>query len=235
MSEDKLADAYDPALTPPETSQEAYSMLDDLSISDEQISEMKVLGLHKPLSVSWGRWMGPKDIKQRHEFIIHLAALGRTNRQIARELGMTDSRLTIIMQTPIIKKAIKDKITEYFGNDARQYIKSLATKGFEVLDEVLTNPIHKTNDKLRAAEYVLDQTVGRANQTVEVKGSLLSELMIKLEREPVEKDATNSVPAEVAEATIPKLVAAPKDDVDNFVDTLEILDSVVGKREPENA
>lgn len=199
---------------------ESFEQLTDETITNEIIDEMKLLGLPKPAQVSWPRWMGPRDIKQRHEHIIHLCALGMTNRQIAKELDVNEARLSIIINTPNIKEAIKAKRREYFTDDAKAYIKSLAQKSFEVVDEILVNPGERSNVRLDAAKYILDQTVGKAQQNLKVEGSLIGEMIHKMDE--MLKDATP--------ATSTNLLDKPVDPMDNFIDDLIPEDVVIGKR-----
>lgn len=206
-----------------------YALLTDETITDAQINELKALGIDKPPQVGWPRWMGPKDVKQRHEWIIHLAAMGKTNRQIAREVGMTDSRISLIINTPAVKQAIQLKIKEYFGEDAKAYIKTLAHKGFEVIEGILVDQTEKGTTRLDAAKYVVDHTIGKAQQTVTVQGSLLSELMIKLDS-GARDVSTDLLVSELLPSTEIKPVAPPRDAMDNFVDSLDLEEVVIGKR-----
>lgn len=211
-----------------------YATLTDTTITDEQISDLKALGIAKPPLVNWPRWMGPKDIKQKHELIIHLAASGKTNRQIARDpaIQMDDSRISIIINTPHIKEAIRNKIREYYGDDARAKFRSLADKSFEVFDSILSNPGERANVRLSAAEYIADQTIGKSQQTITLGGNLLIDLITKLDQTPSTEPTTTLASGDYK--TLPPVpvipIAPPRDEVDNFVDTLELEEITIGKR-----
>src|ERR1051326_1691148 len=168
-----------------------YAGLTDETITQDHINEMKLLGLCKPEGVSWPRWMGPRDINHRHEHIIHLAAMGHTNNQIAKEMKMNVPRISIILNTPVIKEAILKKREEYYGNDAKQIFKTLMHKAFQVLEDTLNSSTANEKTKLEAAKYALDQISGKATQSVQVTGNVLHEIISKLDQR--EREANQDV------------------------------------------
>ncbi len=182
----------------------------------EVIEEMKELGMSKPPDCPWGLWVGPKELSHRHKFIANLAASGMRNGDIAEELNMTDSRISIILDNPSMKIEIARIREKMFGSNNRRRLEMLMPKALNVAEEVLTGEQHMMKHKIDMAKYVLDQGLGKAKQDITVSGNLLGDLLDKLDAQV--KDVTHS----------------DLDKSDNPIDTLayELVPTsvVVGKR-----
>lgn len=201
---------------------EYLASLTDDNITDQTISELKSQGVTRPPNVSFNRWTQPFDLSPRHLMIIQLTVMGLTPKQVASELGYSTGRMDQLLKMPKIKAAVDKKRDEYFG-DSKKTVKALVAKAYKVVDGILDDENEKSSVRLDAAKYVIDQTVGKANQSVTVSGdNLLVDFISKL-------DQAAKVMRDVA-ATEGNLLAAPADPMDALVDDIIDAEFVVGKR-----
>lgn len=147
-----------------------------------EIEEMKLLGLPKPPDVSYGDWYGPKDISARHELIIQMTAAGMTQKAIAQDLGMSEPRVCQILNNSKVRQRVKKRQDQLWGSDARKRLQNMLGRALDVADQLISNENTKENVRADLVKYVIDQSLGKAKQEVDVKGSLLSEVFHKLEQ-----------------------------------------------------
>ena len=97
----------------------------------------------------------------RHMDIIRRLVTGQTQREIAAEMGYTESRLSIIVNSPLFQhklkeyqKQIADKLADNIGNIDNR-VRLLQPKALDTLEELLEK---KGNDRLRrdCAKDLLD-------------------------------------------------------------------------------
>lgn len=189
--------------------------------TQDDIDEMKALGMPKPPEVSWGSWMGPKKESHVHEALIFMAAAGATNKKIAEELGFTQSRISIILSKPEIKKKIRAAQEMYWGENSDQRFKNLLPKAIDVAQSIIEDKTEKTSLKADVAFKLMDRALGKPQQSVSVEGNLLADLIHRLDQQDP-RDVTQ--PELGSEGT--------KDKAEEFVD--EFLggeDFTVGKRD----
>lgn len=193
--------------------------LEESSFTDEKISELKALGFKKPAKVSWGRWIGPKEHNHVHNLIVQLAAVGTSNNNIAEAVGLTPSRISIILSQPEMKSKIAKVQEQYWGSNADKRFKHLLPKAIDVAERVLNE---SSDDKLQVdvAFRLMDRALGKPKQEVAVTGNLLSELMSRLDNQE-----------QMREVIELNKLAKPKDNLDNFVDVFVPTELTVGKRE----
>ena len=199
---------------------ENQKILTDENITQDQINEMKMLGIGKPDSVSWERWQRIQSIRSEHEHMIMLKATGSSNGKIARELGYSDAQVSKVLNAPEVKAKVSAQIADIYGDDVKQAMKARAMKSVEVFDDVLENG--KTSEKLQAAQYILDHTVGKAQQNVQVKGNVLADFIIQVEQ--MSKDQLRDV------GSNPDLLTKKPHKFDTVIEQLIPNDFVVGKR-----
>lgn len=204
-----------PIMLPPA---EELALLTNETITQEQIDAIKHAGLPKPDQITWEVWNAPRKISGRHEYIIMMSASGMTPKQICREVDMTELRIRSLVKIPKFARMIRQKRDELFGSDAKAHIKALVSKAVGVVEDTLDDKDEKGTVRLDAAKYVIDHTVGKATQTVEVGGNLLVDLVSRLDKESRDVSPAN------------KSLATTKDSLDNFVDGIITEGVVVGKR-----
>jgi len=219
MSEDEFLKSEEP-----EGSEESkplfYDPGSEAHWTDEQLQEMRALGMPKPDDVEWGRWIGPKNHSHRHGMLIYLAASGLTGNEIAKELRLTPSRVSVILSQPKIKNKIKEVQQEFWGDRAEERFKQLIPKAINVLEATVDNQQEKTPNRLTAAKEILDRSLGKAQQKVSVEGNLLGDLIDRFDR-------GKTVVGETIDVTA---VEKPKDEMDTMLDSFIETDHVVGKK-----
>jgi hypothetical protein len=196
------------------------NILTDENITQDQIDEMKMLGLPKPDSVSWERWQRIKSIRSEHELMIMMKATGSSNGKIAQELGYSDAQVSKVLNNPEVKSKVSAQIHSIYGDDVKQAMKARALKSIEVFDEVLETG--KTSEKLQAAQYILDHTVGKAQQNVQVKGAILADFIVQVEQ--MSKSQLRDV------GSSPELLTKKPHKFDTIIEQIVPDGFVVGKR-----
>lgn len=190
---------------------------ENLGYTKSDLTELKALGEDKPDDVSWGDWVGPKDHSHRHDMMIVLAAYGKTNDEIAKTLGMTQGRVSIILGQSDFRKKVRLKQDELFGQDIRKRLETMMNKSLDVLEEVIDNQMEKTNNRMDAAKYILDQGMGKAKQELSVSGSLLADIIHRLDTGVVSQ--------------VKNEIEKPVDPMDDFVDSFIDVDFKVGNKD----
>lgn len=232
-----------------------YNAFTDESIKDNHIIRIKQLELPKPPKISLKRWNDAFEITERHQQVILMAAMGKPRDLICEETGYSPSRVAQLLAMPKIKAKVLQKQDQLYSGKARDYIKTLLNQSYGVIQEILENNDEKSSVRLEAAKYIIDHTIGRANQNVNVNHSLLIDVMNKLDQQEhlneVKKDVIDiqSTPAEPAytqieapkdvadslSATAVKEVVKVKNNMDDLVNNIlgDKSDFTVGKRASE--
>lgn len=194
-------------------------LTDDL-VTDDMLHQLKKNKMRKPPGVSWSKWLGiGSEYNPVHEHVINLAALGMTNRKIAQQLGITDTLVSLVVNAPEIKDLISAKISDLY-EEPKSQLKALFPKAFATFNKILDDVNERSALKADVAKFIIEHTIGKAHQTHTVEGNLLSELIVK-----VEKQAIRDV-----NATAANLLDKPKDEFDDLVTEIIPADVVIGKR-----
>lgn len=156
--------------------------LTDLNITQDQINEMKMLGIEKPETVSWDRWNQLQNYRIEHQHMVRLAVAGWTQGAIAKELNYDQAHVSKVLNTPEVKEEIRKQMDDIYGEDFKKALKDRASKAVQVVDQILDSDQMKLMDKFEVAQYILDHSVGKASQVVEHKGTILSDVMIQIEQ-----------------------------------------------------
>lgn len=196
-------------------------VLTDENISQEQINEMKMLGIEKPQSVSYERWNQLQSIRFEHEHIIHLAASMVPQWKIAQLTGYDQAHISKILRTPEVKAKVQKQVEEVYGADHKKAVKDLGMKAISVVSEVLDNP----SDKERAgmAKFVIEHSIGKAQQEVKHTGGTLNEFIVKIEQMKSENQLRD---VSATAGSLPKA----EDPFDNVIRKVIPVGMVVGKR-----
>jgi hypothetical protein len=195
--------------------------LNDENISQEQINEMKMLGMDKPPKVSWARWQQLQGIRAEHEHMIHLAASGAPQAKIAESLGYDQASVSKILKTPEIRMRINEEIESIYGADHKKALKDRALKAIGVVDDVLTDG--KENERATMARWVLEHSVGKASQDIHVTKTTLTEFMISIKQMEESNQLRNVSPTSEA-------LQKPKDHFDTIIEEVIPKGMVIGKR-----
>lgn len=151
-------------------------------VTPELLAQMRKANLPKPAGVTWSEWCGPKKLNHRHHRIAYLAASGQTQGRIAREVGISQTRISIVMGSARMKDEIARIQKEFFGQSIEDDFKRISTKGLRYAEEVLDNPQESSKLRYQAAKDFMDRYHGKARETLEVKNNTLRDLFDALDR-----------------------------------------------------
>ncbi len=196
-------------------------VLTDENITQEQINEMKMLGLDRPPGVSYKRWWMLQDIRYEHEHMIHLAASGLPQQEIARMLGYDNLHVSKVLKTPFIKEKVDQKIAEIYGEDIKKALRDRARKAVGVVDKILVDG--KEAEQASMAKWVLEHTVGKASQEINVQKTTLHQVIME-----VNQLKSGDKLRDVGSST--ELLQNSKDHFDTIIEQVIPEGMVVGKR-----
>jgi hypothetical protein len=160
------------------------------------------------------------ELSARHEYILNMAALGIGSGDISRTVGIKLANVSTIVNDPKNKDFIRQKQSEIF-KEPKAKLAALYDKAWATLDDALSDNEEKMAVRVDVAKYVIDHTIGKPQQTVEHKGNMLNEILLKIERGDLK---------DVIEATKTNLLEKPKNKMDAIMEALELDDVVIGKR-----
>ncbi len=189
MSDKKLDSKFDvyhpPAETQKPTEEEfvelpSWDSLTDETITQEQINELKMLGMSRPAGISSERWWRLQSERGEHTHMIHLAASGIPQGKIAEIIGYDQAHVSKVLNTPEIKQKVQKEISEIYGADHKKALKDRAMKAIEVVDDVLADG--KEAERASMAKWVLEHSVGKASQEIIEKKTSLTELIVRIDQ-----------------------------------------------------
>ena len=195
-------------------------ILTDENITQDQINEMKSLGIDKPDTVSYERWWQLQSCRFEHEHIIHLAASGMPQWMIAQQTGYSEPHISKVLNTPEMKVKVQDKVKDIYGVDYAKAVKDLSLKAIGVVSDSLD----KGSEKIRAdmAKYVIDHSIGKASQEIVEKKTSLTEVIIKIDQ--LRSSQLRDVGS--GQSLLPK----DEDPFDNVINEVIPKGMVIGKR-----
>lgn len=199
-------------------------VLTDENITQEQINEMKMLGMYKPDTVSWDRWQKIQDIRYEHEHMIHLAASGIPQQEIADMLGYDNLHVSKILRTPEVKAKVEEQIVKIYGEDIKKALRDRARKSIGVVDKILVEG--KEAEQASMAKWVLEHTVGKASQEVNVHKTTLSQVILQIDQ--MKQNQLRDV------GSMTEHLQKPKDHFDTIIEQVIPSGMVVGKRSEES-
>lgn len=111
-----------------------------------------------------------KPLSPRLKRVCQLFAKGLRNCDVARELGYTEGRMSIILGQPRIQREIAKLQDRLFEKDTDTRIKSLLPDALDALEEILTDPTLEASKKENAAKWLLEKATGKPAQQVHTTG-----------------------------------------------------------------
>lgn len=195
-------------------------------LSFEVIRELKKAGFDKPADVSWPDWMGPKKLSDRHKLIAIYRAKGVNARTIANELGFTESRLSLILNTQRMQEQVEAYRQQYYGQSIQKRFHELTDKAVDVLEETINNPQERTSVKLKAVNEVLNRSLGKPKEQIEIKTSTVRDLfeeLDKLRRGELTLDFSAARPKSI-ESSDPNIIDTTATRVDQYDSTDEWIE-----------
>jgi len=158
----------------------------------------------------------PKTIIPAHELICHLAALGWKKKDIAEKVGYSASRVSTLLKTEEFKFIVKKNQYLLFGKDPKKRFSSLVPKAIDAVQDIMESDSAPQNTKLAAAKEILDRSMGRAHQTMDVGGNMLLDIYKKLDRieDGSKIKALDVESKEIDEEIEEAVIVSPEDDED---------------------
>lgn len=170
--------------------------------------------------------MAESILSTRENAIIYLAAQGKPNSEIAEALGLSPHTVGNTVREERIQFEIRRLRHRLFGSDtkvAKKKFDEMVGSAQKVIEDILENPNTTVKPQLKfmAAQEVLDRSLGKPKQSVEVTGSLIEQLFDRLDQPEVNKiidvsPIVDELPALLGEQT--ELEAKEKNAVDSFVE-----------------
>lgn len=135
--------------------------------------------------------------------IAHMSALMYKTKDIARAMGMQESRVSTLRNLPEVKALARKLTTDLFLSNPEARFRSMAPKAAATIYKVMTNDEEKGSTRLAAAAEILDRAYGKATQKVEHTGSLFKEMLERLDKESeAEVKDGDIIDAEIVEAAL---------------------------------
>ena len=129
----------------------------------------------------WGAWAHYKNkaLSPRYKEIARLIFLGKTNQEIAKVIGITENRISIIRTNPKIKEEVTRLQEQIFERTAQDRIRDMAPAAANILDHILNtdDPEVKIALKQQTAVWVLEKITGKPKQEVNVESNTIMEMM----------------------------------------------------------
>ena len=185
-------------------------------LSRREIFQMKRAGMEKPDFVTWADWNGPRKLSHRHMLVAHLAALGYSNKDIARATLISQQRVGALVNSNALRDVIQQiREIELQGVGIDQKLGQLSSQAIRVYEQTLFDPTVKLQQRLEVAHHVLDRKLGKPQQRVEVRGSLIGELYEMLKQR-------DQSPTAIAADSMPLTEDAFFPDAEDFDDAIAI-------------
>lgn len=124
-----------------------------------------------------------EKLRERHEEVLRLIALGLENKDIAAMLGVSEAMVSYTRNGNLGKRKLGDltKARDASVEAIMEEIQQLTPLAVDVLEEVMSNPMSKDADRIRAAQDVLDRSGLAAVQKFDVRQTLVAVTAKELE------------------------------------------------------
>lgn len=160
-------------------------------------------------------------LSPRHRRLAQLAAEGRPNAAIAKELDYSDSRVSILMKNPYISLEIRRLQDRIFEETIQTRLKSFAEPALNNIHEILTDRTNrvKVSEKADMSKWVVEKLDGKAIQKTDIGENLLGVFLDRLDARkaqqslPAARDVSPDIEVVPQEAT----PAAPEDELTAWV------------------
>lgn len=133
---------------------------------------------------SWGdRLLVPgKPLTPRHKKLAELAAQGKSNQDIAKELDYSESRVCILLSNSMIKTEIQ-RIKDMLFEDTKKRLKEMARPALDEIEKCLNDETgrYKEQLKVETSKWVLEKVDGKATQPVDFGETTLAAMMDRLD------------------------------------------------------
>ncbi len=172
--------------------------------------------------------MAEKLLSSRENAVIYLAAQGKQQQDIAEAIGCSHSTIANILSKERVQFEIKRVQLKLFGKDNKAFaaqFKEMVPQAIQTIQDVMDNPNSKPQLRFTAAQEILDRSIGKPKQTIEMEHSLVKDLYDRLDATKPQDlgivvDVTPDPQIQGTDA--PELPAAPVDKVDAWIKNLNL-------------
>lgn len=149
-----------------------------------------------------------KPLSPRHRKLAELLAAGWKNKDIKKELGYCDSRISILKKNPAILAYVNKLMDRAYEEGPAQRLRGLNEGALGIIETALMDRTNRTSmkDKIDVAKWIVEKTDGKAVQKHEVSGGILLGVLDKIDSMKKSGKDLNSLP-------LPRDVT-PKDKID---------------------
>jgi len=132
---------------------------------------------HERLTLSNGH------LTPRHRRFCQLAAEGKANKDIGKELGYVDSRVSILLKNPTIAAEVRRLQDRIFEETISSRLKGFSEDALNNIHMILTDKTNrvKISEKMDISKWVIEKLDGKASQKIEAGENLLAALMDRLD------------------------------------------------------
>lgn len=172
--------------------------------------------------LTWGDrlLMEGKPLSPRHRKLAELAAQGMRNADIAKELHLTQSRVSILISNTKIREAIEQHRERIWEETVGARLKRMSEPALAEIERCLTDKTnrYKENLKVDTAKWLVEKLDGKATQRFDVGENLLGVMMDRL-------DAMKASGGSIEGITEPRVrIAAPKAEGEIDADFREVVE-----------
>ena len=168
----------DPSEKPPDEATPDPKQLDF-----ETLQKLRKAGYPKPVGVPWPVWLGLKKLSPRHHTIALMLAVGKPQHEIAEQIGMTQSRLSLVTNCPRMQREVAKLRQEYFGQNTASAFMRMLPKATKFYDETLDSYNPKlAGVKFKVAQDLMNRALGKPKETIEIKNQTVRELYVFLDQ-----------------------------------------------------
>jgi len=155
----------------------------------------------KPEDTTWGdHFLAPnRPLNKRQRELARLMAHGKTNQEIAKTLGYSLGRVSVLCSNTKIKEEIEKYRDKLFEVDSMTRLKEIASDAVNVMGDILLDKNVEAIKKEGAAKWVLEKTTGKAAQQIDV--TVEGNIGVLLDKLDNLKVAGKALPAPVIDVT----------------------------------
>jgi DNA-binding CsgD family transcriptional regulator len=135
--------------------------------------------------LSWGDRMlvSGRELSPRHRKLAELKAQGFANKDIALQLGYTDSRVSILLSNTKVREEV-DRIRErIYEETIGRRLKAMAEPALNEIQRCITDQTNKYPERLKVetSRWVVEKIDGKAVQKHDIGENLLGIMMDKID------------------------------------------------------